>query len=181
MTRADAIVTTRRAARTAPADLSAFCARERPRLVGALTLYTGDPPLAEELAQEALLATCRNWSRVREMASPGGWTHRAAINLANSYFRRRRIERRALRRHGSDDGAYDLPDIDRAVRVRDAIRQLPRDQRAAVVLRYYADLSAQQVGEVLDRSPDAVRALTHRAIVSLRSSGLRIEEEDDDA
>ena len=57
-----------------------------PRLLSALTLYTGDRDLAAELAQEALaLARAhRRWPSVSAMDSPGGWAHRVAINLANS-------------------------------------------------------------------------------------------------
>lgn len=163
----------------APPDLTTFCREEEPRLIGALSLYTGDRYLAEELAQEALLAACRNWDRVRLMEAPGAWTHRAAMNLANSHFRRLRAERRALRRRDHED-SYVSPDIATAVPVRDAVAGLPADQRAAIVLRYYVDLSAEQTGEVLGRSAEAVRALTHRAIVALRASGLQFDAEAND-
>jgi len=72
-----------------------FCSAEYPRLVGAMSLYTGDAALAEELAQEALARACRNWSSVKNMPAPGAWAHRVAVNLANTHFRRARLERRA--------------------------------------------------------------------------------------
>jgi hypothetical protein len=50
--------------------LEALCRREHPRLVRSLALYTGDALLAEELAQDALLAACRRWSEVQRMDSP---------------------------------------------------------------------------------------------------------------
>lgn len=59
--------------------LSSFCAAEYPRLVGTLTLYCGDRPIAEELAQEALVRVCQHWSRIRRLENPGGWVHRVAI------------------------------------------------------------------------------------------------------
>lgn len=57
-----------------PTELVAFCRREYPRILGSLRLYTGDPHLAEELAQDAFVRVCRDWERVRAMASPGAWT-----------------------------------------------------------------------------------------------------------
>ena len=180
MTDDSAAVAISRNAEVAPPDLVAFCRDEEPRIIGALTLYTGDPYLAEELAQEALLAACRSWDRVRSMEAPGAWTHRAAMNLANSHFRRLRAERRAIKRRGVEE-PFVLPDTATAVPVREAVAALPTDQRAAIVLRYYADLSAEQAGQVLGRSAEAVRALTHRAIVALRSSGLQFDGEVDHA
>lgn len=85
-------------------EFVAFCVEEHPRLVGALSLYCGDRALAEELAQDALTRACRDWRKVRNFAAPGAWTHRVAMNLANSYFRRRAAETRrtaGFRRKGA--------------------------------------------------------------------------------
>ncbi|HZP15125.1 MAG TPA: sigma factor, partial [Nocardioides sp.] len=75
-------------------ELTGFCRETWPRLVGALSLMTGDRHVAEELAQEALVRVCERWDEVRAMESPLGWTHRVAFNLASSHFRRRSAERR---------------------------------------------------------------------------------------
>jgi len=80
------------------AEFADFCVAEHSRLVGALSLYCGDRTLAEELAQDALSRACRDWKKVRRLGAPGAWTHRVAINLANSHFRRAAIELRAKRR-----------------------------------------------------------------------------------
>lgn len=161
--------------RQPPPALIEFCQREHPRLVGALTLYIGDNRVAEEIAQEALLAACRSWSRVSRMDAPGAWVHRAAMNIANSHFRRLRAERRAIGRRGAERDRYDLPDVPGAVMIREAVARLPRDQRAVLLLRFGADLSVQDTAHVMDRSPDAVRALTHRAVVALREYGLDVD------
>src|SRR5680860_1449248 len=89
---------------TSDAELVAFCEREHPRLVGALSLYTNNTAVAEELAQEALVRVMDAWPRVRTMAAPGAWAHRVAMNLAASWFRRRSVERRALARPGGRGG-----------------------------------------------------------------------------
>jgi DNA-directed RNA polymerase specialized sigma24 family protein len=94
-------------------EFAAFCVEEHPRLVGALSLYCGDRAVAEELAQDALSRACRDWNKIRHLGSPGAWTHRVAINLANSYFRRAAAETRAKRRlQGADEvaEAMDCPE-----------------------------------------------------------------------
>jgi RNA polymerase sigma-70 factor (sigma-E family) len=155
-------------------ELSAFCEDEHPRLVGALSLYCGDRGVAEELAQDALARACRDWRRVRRLEAPGAWAHRVAINLANSYFRRRAAERRAKRRLG-DRERTQAPELDpaTAITIRTAVASLPRRQRTALVLRYYADLSVRDVAEALGCPEGTVKTLTSKAIASLREE-LRI-------
>lgn len=155
----------------APEDFAAFCRREYPRLVGALDLYLGNRHVAEELAQEALVRADARWETVSRLQSPGGWAWRVAVNLANSWFRRVGAERRAmarLRARGMVVSSDD-PDMADAVAVRGALAALTRPQRAAVVGRYYLDLSAAEVGERMGLSAEAVRALTKRAIDGLRA------------
>lgn len=154
---------------TSDADaLAAFCEREHPRLVGALSLYCGDAAVAQELAQEALLVACRRWSQVRQMASPGAWVHRVGMNLANSYYRRRRAERRAYERRGERDASGQPRDLAARVAVRQAVAALPERQRAALVLRFYLDHSIAETAELLGVSTGAVKQLTHRALKALR-------------
>jgi RNA polymerase sigma-70 factor (sigma-E family) len=149
-------------------DLADFCSREYPRLVGTLTLYCGDRELAQELAQEALARACSSWSKVSRMDHPGPWINRVAINLANSYFRRRAAERRAQDRL---EGSFDdqgFADTDLSMTIRRAVAALPKRQRTALVLRYFNDLPVAQVADLMGASEGAVRRLTHTAIASLR-------------
>lgn len=128
--------------------------------------------LAEEFAQDALLAACRQWGDVELMASPAGWLHRVAINYANRHFRRLRAERRALRR--AQSGAqmtYELPESATAIALRAALGRLPERQRGVLVLRFLADFDVGETAQVLEISPEAVRSMTHRAITALRALG----------
>ena len=159
---------------SAEADLTDFCQAQYPRLVGTLALYCGDRLVAEELAQETLARVCAQWTRVSDMTAPAGWTHRVAINLANSRFRRLAAERRAKERaEAGSSSADDIDDIDNladAVAIRTAVSRLPVRQRTALVLRYYADLPVEQVATHLRTTPGAVHQLTHRALETLRST-----------
>jgi RNA polymerase sigma-70 factor (ECF subfamily) len=151
-----------------PADAAAFCAAEYPRLVGGLTLYTGQQDLAEELAQEALLRACQRWERVRVLESPGGWVWRVAVNLGNSHFRRRKVASHARERlqNAVPKSQIDA-DAGEAVAVRRAVAALPGRQKTALVLRFFLDLSVEDTAARMGASQDAVRSLTKRAVAVL--------------
>lgn len=152
-------------------DFDEFCREEHPRLVGSLSLYCGDPVLAEEFAQEALARACRDWGKVARMAAPGAWVHQVAMNLANSHFRRRAAARRARRRHRAGDRMVEPPqNAADAVAVRRAVAGLPEAQRRVLVLRFFCGLSVTEVAELDGRSQSAVTSLTHRAVENLRET-----------
>jgi RNA polymerase sigma factor (sigma-70 family) len=159
-----------------PEDVELFCAREHPRLVGALALHTGDYGLAEELAQEALARACRDWPRVRGMEAPGAWVHRVAMNLAASAFRRRAAAHRAQRRlAGMADGIYTErvhsdPDAAELMVVRRAITGLSARKRTVVVLHFYLGYSLVDVASISGLPAGTVRSLLHRAKAELRQA-----------
>lgn len=154
-----------------------FAEHEWPRLVGMLGLLCGSAAVAEELAQEALIRAYERWSTVAQLDSPGGWTHRVAVNLGRSHLRRRLAAQRARSRL-ANDALPTQPAVDEATwEVQQAVSELPPRLRAAVVLRYYSGLSPEEVGVALGITPGAVRVRTHRGLARLRS---RLALEDDD-
>lgn len=150
------------------AEMVAFCRREHPRIVGVLAFSLGDPWVAEELAQETIIRVCQNWPKVRDMAAPQAWVHRVALNLANSWLRRRVAERRATAKLQARPALPSDADGTDTIAVRAAIASLPERQRTALVLRYYADLPAADVARVMGCQESTVRALTYQAIRGLR-------------
>lgn len=147
-----------------------FCRAAYPRLVGALALHCGDRHLAEDFAQEALLRACRSWSRVRVLQSPIGWTYRVGAHLSTSSARRRSAEGRALDRARAAAGdVVAAPDSELALDVATALASLSESHRGVVLLRYQLGLTAVEAAEVLDTTPEAVRALTYRALKVLRT------------
>jgi RNA polymerase sigma-70 factor (ECF subfamily) len=152
------------------ADFSAFCRREWPRLVGSLSLFTGDGDLAQELAQETLARVCRDWRKVSTLDSPGAWAHRVALNLARSHFRHRAVARRYG--HRIEAAPNYAPDPTTVIAVRQAVAGLPLRQRTALVLRYFADLSVAETAEAMRCPEGTVKTLTRQAILALRTTGL---------
>ena len=142
-----------------------FCQAQHQRLVGLLSLQVGDRHVAEELAQDVLIKVCEHWPSLED---PTAWMHRVAINHANSWFRRRGAERRANARHHNQQVSPASPDRADAVAVREAVAQLPRRQRTALVYRYYAGFSIRETSEAMSCAEGTVKALTHQAIASLR-------------
>lgn len=165
----------------APPELVAFCDREYPRIVGALSLYCGDRDVARELAQDAIVRVCRDWATVSGMAAPGAWLHRVAINLANSHYRRRAAERRARVRQEAraGDGRHTDPDAADRLATRGAVAALPARQRTALVLRYYADLPMADVAAAMGITESSARSAVTRALAALRRE-LELDELTDD-
>jgi DNA-directed RNA polymerase specialized sigma24 family protein len=99
------------------------------------------------------------------------------MNLAHSRHRRKLAERRALARVGMHESAPD-PSVVDAIAVRDAVTALPERMRAALVLRYFADLPVDEVAEILDCAPGTVKSLTSQAIDKLRAV-ITFDDEDE--
>ena len=164
-----------------PSELDSLCRAEWPRLVGSLTLVTGDADLATDLAQEALARLCRDWPAVSRMDAPGAWAHLVAMNLARSHFRRRAVARRRASQlePWAMRGSADHDDTT-TIAVRAAVAQLPERERIVIALRYFADLSVQETAHAMRCPEGTVKTLTRRAVHALRAAGL-IHDVDDDA
>jgi RNA polymerase sigma-70 factor (ECF subfamily) len=85
------------------------------------------------------------------MESPTGWTYKVALNAARRHERRRALERRLLARRRPETT---LPAP--AGEAWAAVRDLPRQQRNVVVLRYVGDLTQAQIAEVMGISRSTV-------------------------
>jgi len=82
------------------------------------------------------------------------------VNLATSHFRRRRVERAYLERTATAPETNANEELDATMH--DALLRLPERQRAAIVLRFYEDLSDVQTAEV-SVARGAPSALSSRA------------------
>jgi RNA polymerase sigma-70 factor, ECF subfamily len=131
----------------------------------------------EDLTQEVFLRVLSHASEYRPTAKFSTWLYRVATNTALRYvteaYNKRRVGLPAA-------GAPDIPDTatpepSRRVdldelksRVASAIDVLPPNQRVALVLFEYEDLTYQQIAAVLNLTVEAVRCLLMRARSTLR-------------
>ena len=165
-----------------PLDFEGFCHEHYVPLIRLLTLYCGDPEVSRDLAQETLARTYASWPRVRGMQHPRLWVNRVAINLANSHFRRRGSERKALMAEASRALGGSDQDAAVAVTVRLALATLSHRQRAAIILRFFNDLSVDETARLMTCSAGTVKKLTARGLHALRAGlGDDIEVEVRDA
>jgi RNA polymerase sigma-70 factor (sigma-E family) len=133
-------------------------------------LLTGDRTQAEDLVQESFVRVVGRFRHLRVPDAFESYLRRTIVNLHTSQIRRRRLERaylereKALTREAAVE--HDPTERDRLWR---ELLALPPRQRAAVVLRYYEDLSERETADVLRCSVAAVKSLTARAIETLRT------------
>jgi RNA polymerase sigma factor (sigma-70 family) len=138
------------------------------RIVRAAYLITGDREEALDVSQEAFARAYERWRTVSRLDRPGAWVQRVAVNLAISWRRRQRIRTRKPVATGSESTVA-LPEPLEA-EVLAALRSLSPSQRSAVVLRYYADWSIEDVARCLRKRPGTVRALSAQGLARLRAT-----------
>lgn len=134
---------------------------QHPSLLSSLTAITGDPMLANDVADEAFARACERWPRVRAMRSPGGWTYRTALNVLKRQHRRRSFERRVLGRGRAETSVSPPPDW--SAEVCDALRLLPPRERTAIVLRHVADLPVADIALAMGVAAGTVASTLHDA------------------
>jgi RNA polymerase sigma-70 factor (sigma-E family) len=155
-------------------DLDDLYVRHAPGAVRLAALITGDADLAQDIAHDAFLRSVGRFRHLRQPEAFDAYLRRAVVNACTSHFRRRKVEAAYVRRARLTP--VDEPDHGRRDELRAALSALPARQRAAVVLRYYADLSEQQAGEALGCSTPAVRSMVARAMETLRERIPRSED-----
>jgi RNA polymerase sigma-70 factor (sigma-E family) len=142
------------------------------QLVRLATLLTRDASVAEELVQDAFVSLHRRWSSLSDPAAAHGYLRTTVVNNARSALRHRGVEER-YRPPGAPEPAG--PE-ERAVqatedaRVLAALRTLSRRQQEVLVLRYYADLSEQDIATTLGLTKGAVKSHAHRGLAALREA-----------
>jgi RNA polymerase sigma-70 factor (sigma-E family) len=132
-------------------------------------VLTGDRLLAEDLVQDAFVKLAGRLVHLRDPGAFDQYLRRTIVNLANSYFRRKRVERAYLRRSTAEPPKFaGAPDTDRRDELWKDLQKLPARQRVAIVLRIYEDLPEQRVAEILGCRPGTVRSLVSRGLAELR-------------
>jgi RNA polymerase sigma factor (sigma-70 family) len=137
-------------------------------VVGLVYTLTGSWGTAEDLAQEAFLRAYRDWRRVGDFQRPDSWVRTVAVNLAMSRGRRLAAEARAMLRLRSREPSAvteELPDD--AEEFWRAVRTLPPRQAEATALRYHADLSVNEIAQVMGCAVGTAKAHLHHARRSL--------------
>ena len=133
-------------------------------------LLVGNHADAEDLAQQTLIKAYAAWSRVEVADSPTAYLRRV---LTNTYLSQRRPQKRRLEvltDAPPDPGGLSGAGPEDRMVLWPHVRSLPPRQRAVVVLRYYEQLSEQEIAEVLGCSRGTVKSSAHHALKTLRAT-----------
>jgi RNA polymerase sigma-70 factor (sigma-E family) len=150
-------------------DFEEFVSGSGDALLRMATLLTADPDLAEDVYQETLHRLALRWSRV---GSPKAFCRRVMNNIVIDQARaRRRRPRELFSVHDRTDPRSADPVTAAELRpaLLAALGTLTLQQRTIVVLRYFDDLSENEVAELLGVSPGTVKSTASRAVAQLRT------------
>jgi RNA polymerase sigma-70 factor (sigma-E family) len=147
-----------------------FVALRLSALLRYATVVTWDPHLAEDVTQDVLVRAQQRWSRIAGLESPEAYLKRMIVNEFLSWRRRRAA--RPMSPERLEASATAVPDHGSSWGERDAmwrlIATLPAKQRAVVALRFYEDMSYEEIAEVLGCRAVTARSQVSRALLTLR-------------
>jgi RNA polymerase sigma-70 factor (sigma-E family) len=140
-------------------------------------IMLGDLPSAEDVVQEAFCGLYRRWDRLKDASGALYYVRASVLNGCRSVLRRRVVRRRGLAHQPSAASAEAVvlsgEERDEVIR---AVGLLPHRQREVLVLRFYSDLSDEQIARVMGIRQSTVRSAAHRALEAL---GRALAETDD--
>ena len=142
-----------------PTELMAEYTQRFEPLVRVATMMLGSRGEAEEVVQEAFIATARNWSHVNDVRP---YVRRAVVNGSNGVLRRRRTSERFHPDPPPDDAPDQLVDL------RDLLLTLPARQRQVLILRFVEDLADDDIAGLLGCRRSTVRSLAARGLALIR-------------
>jgi RNA polymerase sigma-70 factor (sigma-E family) len=150
-------------------DYAEFYASAWPRLFRVTYAICGDVGQAEDATQCALAKAYASWRRVRSAQAPEAYVRRMAVNEVLGVRRRGwwRLERSGRLPEREVGGSPEQEVVDRAELWEGVLSLAPR-QRAVLVLRYYEDLSEQQIADALHCSRGTVKSQASDALATLR-------------
>ena len=123
---------------SADVEFAAFYRAELPGQVRRAFLMLGDNEHANDVVNEAMVAVYRNWAT---LSAPGAYLNRAVLN-------------------GCRDAPSDV--------LTDVLAALPFNHRAAVVLRYYAGYTTDEIADALGCAPGSVGPWIERGLAAMR-------------
>ena len=152
---------------TVSAGFDDFVVMRSPRLLRTAYLLTHDWALAEDLVQTALARAWEAWNRIE--GDPEPYVRRIIVNSYASWWRRRwtgELPTEVLPERAHPGDAHG--GVDERDRLWRALRQLPRRQRAVLVLRYFEDMSEAEIADALGCGLGTVKSQASRALAKLR-------------
>ncbi len=133
------------------------------RLAARLLAWTDG---AEDVAQDVFVAVLAQGKHFRAESNLWTWLAALTVNRCRSVRRRRWVQERVLRVVGGSTPAVEVKQLERdehAARVRAAVAELPALAREVIVLRYFEELSMDEIATILGAKRNTVEARLSRA------------------
>ena len=132
-----------------------------------------DESAAEDITAEVFLSALRHIKSYRDQGRPFScWLYRIAINAIASHYRGQRSALSLDDQLGLVSPLLDpldeVVDRERLRTIWQAVDALPAQQRAAMILKFSEDMTMDEIGGVLGKSPAAAKLLVYRAMQRLR-------------
>ena len=141
--------------------------RYREKLTRLIYGFVGTKSDTEDLLQEVFLRAYRNLSRFRGESSLYTWMYRIALNICRNHLRRnKRFLPLTETRFSKVEEAYE--DTEKGVLLRKMMEKLPWRQKQVLVLKYFQNLTINEIALTLRCSPNTVKVHLYRAISGLR-------------
>ncbi len=137
------------------------------QLLRTARLILRDEALAEDAIQETFLKAWQRISSLRD-EDPGPWLTKIAMNESNSTYRRRHRFQALTERIGRLGGGKREVSSEARLDLTHALDQLSAEQRAAIALHYYQDLSVEETARVLTVPVDTMKSRLKTALRRLR-------------
>jgi RNA polymerase sigma-70 factor (ECF subfamily) len=170
--------------RPSPDNLQALiaAAQQEPAMFGRLydhyvqSIYryaysrVGSAHEAEDITSQTFMSAYEALARYRERGQFSAWLFRIAQSKINDYFRRSRREvgLDLVAEMQREDALGTLIRAEELSRIRSLISQLSEEEQELIRLRYVADLSFAEIGDLLGRREDAVKKSVYRLLARLK-------------
>ncbi|MFI1993848.1 SigE family RNA polymerase sigma factor [Actinoplanes sp. NPDC020271] len=158
---------------TTDAGYVAFVAAGWSRYLWMASLLTGDRHQGEELLQDSLVNLWTRWKRVARDGDPHAYLRKMLVNGNVSRWRRWRREEPMVETPERHDRRSTLVEPNESLQR--AVRRLPRQQRAVIVLRFFEDLSEKDTASVLGCSVGTIKSTQSRALAELRAGSAALQ------
>jgi RNA polymerase sigma-70 factor (sigma-E family) len=131
-------------------------------------IMLGDLQGAEDVVQEAFCGLYRRWDRLKDHSGALYYVRASVLNGCRSALRRQAVRRRVLAHQPAADSAEAvvLSGEEREEVIR-ALGRLPHRQREVLVLRFYSELSDEEIARVMGIRQSTVRSAAYRALETL--------------
>lgn len=150
-----------RALRADPESFGELCRRYYHSLVSTADSVLMDHQLAEDAAQEALAEACRQLPKLKKPEFFGPWVGAICRNIAKDMLRERQRQRKVA--HVCPESKRDSEEGDQTVNLAEALRQLPQHLREVIFLKYYNEMSYQQMAKALRATEQTIDGRLRRA------------------